>query len=80
MYINFGNFRQTVDFNGAYEFCFAVESKKEGHIGSIYFIRDENGVGSIAWCEGNIAKGYGLKIDLEELFNLLKKREIENGK
>lgn len=81
MYINFeGSSRKTVDLaSRAYEISHAVESKTEGHIGTIYFIRDANSVGSIEWCKGNKAKGFGVKIDLEELFDLLETREAGTG-
>ncbi len=54
---------------------YSVESKDKGHIGEIYFIRYANGVGSIEWCKGNIVQGFGAKMDLEELFELLESRE-----
>jgi hypothetical protein len=79
MYINFESFNKTISFNGEYVYRYTVESKKEGHIGSIYFVKDANGIGSIEWCKGNIVKGYGVKIDLEELLNLLEKREVKRG-
>ncbi len=86
MYINFGSMgnvratRALFDMNGASEVTFPVQSKKEGHIGEIHFISDKDGNGSIEWCKGNRAKGHGVKIDLEELLNLLEAREAESGK
>lgn len=76
MYINFKNFNVKEElFSGESVHRYSVESKDKGHIGEIYFIRDANGVGSIEWCKGNIVRGYGAKIDLEELFELLENRE-----
>lgn len=79
MYINFNNFKVNEEFfGGEAVHRYSVEAKDKGHIGDIYFIRDANGVGSIEWCKGNIARGFGAKMDLEELFELLESREEKN--
>jgi hypothetical protein len=79
MFINFKNFHVKEElFSGKSVHRYSVESKDKGHIGEIYFIRDANGVSSIEWCKGNITKGFGAKIDLEELFELLESRGETN--
>ena len=76
MYINFNNFKVSEEFfSGESVRRFSIESKNSGHTGEIYFIKDANGIGSIEWCKGNTAQGFGIKIDLEELFELLENRE-----
>lgn len=81
MYINFKNFKVSEEFFGGESVHrYSVESKDKGHIGEIYFIREADGIGSIEWCKGNIVQGYGVKIGLEELFELLESRESKNKK
>ena len=81
MYINFNNFKVSEEFFGGESVRrFSVESKEKGHVGEIYFVKDSNGVGSIEWCKDNITQGYGVKIDLEELFEILENRENKNEK
>jgi hypothetical protein len=77
MYINVKNFRATEVFGGESVYRYSVESKDKGHIEYINFITDADGVGSLEWCKGSTATGYGEKISLEDLFDLLEKRHSQ---
>lgn len=77
MYINFNKKVRTNEevFSGKSTHSYSVETKDEGDIGTIHFIRDANGIGSVEWCRGNTAEGFGVKMDLEKLINFLENKD-----
>lgn len=74
MYINFDSFRKRAEVGGDSVSSYPVQSKETGHVGYIHFITDKNGIGYLEWCKGSTAEGYGEKISLADLFDLLERR------
>jgi len=79
MYIDFRPIRQTFGMSGGGEITFQVKTIKEGIIGEIHFATDKGGNGTIEWCRDRTAKGYGEKISVEDLINLLEQTESGTG-
>lgn len=81
MYIDFTPRRYATSFGGggSEDITFEVKTKKEGIIGELHLATDQDGSGTIEWCRDRTAKGYGKKIGVEELINLLEQRESGHG-
>jgi hypothetical protein len=75
MYINAENIRSSLSFGDDESFiCYPVQSKESGHEGTVCFITDKDGDGSLEWCKGNTAHGYGVRVSLRELFDWVESR------
>ena len=76
MSINFKSCRTREEIGGESVIRYAVESKQVGHEATFLHQRGKRRW-LYRWCKGSTAEGYGERIALKELFELLENRKSE---